>query len=170
MAVKVTVTKAEREAIDWTRAFLDGAAIQFGGETARNCAKHRKSLNSLIAKIDAPPKAREPGLGWIALRDSLRERLGSRLALPPKPDGAWYATQNRRIKSVGLSKEDADAIAAFLAGWKRPVIAFEFVTSRLTDLLAEARKGDHEEPVGGGRPGWGLEEFASPNATDAFPD
>lgn len=145
MAVRVSVTKAEEAAI--AEVVSNALALS---------TKSNLALAGLLEKVEAAKVKREEprGMDWRGLRDILQSTLGDRLALPPAPTARWYQQHTERIRSVGLTEEHAREIAEYLVTWRRPTIAFEMVTGRLTDLLAAARRPREEARGSVGGEGW----------------
>ena len=152
MATKVTVTKAEREALQKAVEFYEHGGVPCTGKEG----KLLKAMKGFLTKVDeraAIPAA--PGLSFSKFTEVIRAKLGRRLVLPPNPTPAWYAIQGSKIRATGITEEQAKYVALGASGMRFPdLIPLELIISRITGLMAQgqARSASADDrPTGFGR-------------------
>lgn len=144
---KITFTDKEMEAV---RAAFANPLLD------PDVTKGLCSLYDKMQKVEAKEEIPR-GLPWIQAERAIRDVIGSRLVLPPRPGPEWYVKMARRLKETGVTEDDIRAATRIAQRQRRGLISAEWIVWNITTLLAEVKpekkEGEPNEPRK-----WGLRE------------
>lgn len=128
---------AEVEAIRRAIALSENVGVTFSKAEARA----REELLLKLERIAEFGVLKKKKIG-VPVKDAIAiftSVLGPRLAIPPNPDGAWWAIQQRALTSAGFTLDHLEVIAKTAARKWSGTIKIDSLFRQAVALLADSQ-------------------------------
>lgn len=145
--IRVTVTQAERAALEWAEDNL-AADLAFAG------SKHMKAISSLIAKVEKAATPSSPASEALSspplslsLADSILQLHGGKNYAPWA--GGNAALMVNRMKALGVTALEIEEVAVWLGAqnWIRAPFPLGQILNKWDEYRARAKAGNNAPAI-----------------------